>query len=158
MSQQQKLDPALASLDLTGMLEKLGYLKRTKRAPQPGDLKFNRLDGRTTSALEAESFSGIRANDLWNRFEIWIFGRIEETVSYQQFFLRPESLNDAYCKTFGIDKINLDAAAQRDIQKLQERKAMLSIPEVHKALDALASPSAPVSNIASKKDNFDKQS
>ncbi len=152
----QKLDPAIASLDLTGLMEKLGYIKRTRQEPGVGTSVFRRRDERTSAQLEAARFSGIRANDMWNRFELWILGNVANTLTYQAFFLRPESLNEMYCETFGIDKINLAAETQRDIEKLQERKALLGEPEVQRALDALASPPAPVSNIASKKDSFEE--
>ena len=76
---------------------------------------------------------------MWNRFEIWILGRLHSTLTYSEFFLRPARLNEFYCEAFGLDKINLDAKTQRDIQLLEERRALLSEPDIQKAFDALES-------------------
>lgn len=136
-----KGDPAAAlGIDLLGILEKSGYVKRNKTAPGIGQARWNGRDSRSTADLQTKEFSGIRANDLWNRFEFWILGRVETTLSYAEFFLRPQKLTETYCELFGLDKINLDAATQQDIKKLQERKEMLSEPELQRVISQLEDP------------------
>lgn len=127
----------LANIDLTALLEAAGYIKRTRTPPKEGQLKYNARDTRTTAQLEAARFSGMRANDMWNRFEIWLLGRLESTLTYAEVFINPDRLNLWYCEVFGLDKIFIDQKAQRDLELLRERKALLSEPEVQKAVDAL---------------------
>lgn len=134
MAHRPRNHSAPISLDLTKMLEQMGYIKRQK--PE-AIMKYRAFDTRTTSQLQSQKFSGMRANDMWNRFEIWLLGNLHTTLSYAEFFLRPERLNEWYCEAFGLKEINLDAAAQRDVDLLKERKALLSQPEVQKAVDAL---------------------
>lgn len=126
-------------MDLTKILEAAGYIKKDKQIAGTGTMRFRLFDKRTSAQLAEQGFSGMRANDLWNRFEIWILGRLDSTLSYAEFFLRPEKLNEWYCEVFGLKEINLDAAAQRDVELLKERKALLSEPEVQKAIDVLQS-------------------
>lgn len=128
---------APVSLDLTPLLEKLGYIKRTKQTKGAGTARYKQFDSRTTSQLQEQRFSGMRANDMWNRFEIWLIGRLHSTLTYAEVFLRPARLNEWYCECFGLDKINLDAKAQRDMQLLEERRAMLSDPEVQRGLQRI---------------------
>lgn len=98
-------------------------------------VKGNMRDDRTFSQLAEQRFSGLRANDLWLRFEIWILGKLNETLSYGEFFKDPDSLNRLYAKTFGID-ITFSEGAMRDIAKLKERKILLDDPDIQRALDA----------------------
>lgn len=127
-------------LDLTKILTEMGYIKGgKKREVGTGTARFKQHDQRTTAQLQEQRWNGIRANNIWNRFEIWFHGQIHSTLTYAEVALNPDRLNTWYCEVFGLDKINLDAKAQRDIEALKERKAMMSEPELQRAADALAS-------------------
>jgi len=137
---------SLAAADIPGfnmldLLQKIGAIKTGKKeGPKPGQAVFRKVDDRTTSQLEHAQFSGIRANELWNRFEIWILGHIATTVSYQEIFLNPQRLNMAYCEVFGLDHINMDAKTNRDLARLEERRRELKEPEIENVLSRIADP------------------
>ena len=79
---------------------------------------MNEYDTRGHSELQKSNFSGFRANDMWSRFELWIHGNMAASLSYQMFSLRPESLNELYCETFGLKEVELNDEgknAQRQI-------------------------------------------
>ena len=99
-------------------------------------IKGNMRDDRTFSQLAEQCFSGIRANDLWLRFEIWIIGRLDRTLSYTEFFNRPESLNELYAEAFGLDQVRLSENVSNDIKQLKDRKILLNDSDIKKALDA----------------------
>jgi len=110
---------------LAGVLERSGF--KTKKHPtgKTMTVKMNEFDDRTMAQLQAAEFSGIRSNDLWNRFEIWILGQVADTVSYQQFFVNPNTLNETYCKVFGLHDMQLDDATKKDIARLEMRRQSL---------------------------------
>lgn len=86
---------------------------------------YKEFDDRTTAQLQEQRFSGLRANDLWNRFEIWILGHIETTVTYQEFFVNPDALNTAYCNTFGLHEMTLDDKNKAEIERAMDKKRQL---------------------------------
>lgn len=133
-------------------LEKAGYKVpgSQKKKPNTMMVKENQFDDRTFAQLEAAKFSGIRANDLWNRFEFWILGKIAETVSYQQFWLRPAVLNETYCELFCLKEMMLDAATQREVNRVEERKAELDKLKPGE-LDRLASAAEAANKTEAKK-------
>jgi hypothetical protein len=151
MSDNRKMSAAqVPGFNMEHLLKQLGYLggvKRQKPEDIPtGNLQFRKADSRTTSALQADRFSGIRANEMWLRFEIWVLGQIhviphtgqEAILTYHEFFLNPRRLNEMYCECFGLDQVSFDAQTQRHIKLLEERKSQLSEPEVQKTLERLA--------------------
>jgi len=120
-------------LDIVG--QRANPLDKPKVPAGTFQVKGNMRDDRTFSQLAADKFSGFRANDLWLRFELWIYGRIDRTLSYETFFNRPEALNEMYAEAFGID-ITFSAGAMHDIKRLKERKLLLGDVDVSKALQA----------------------
>lgn len=138
---EKALDQLVPGFSMADLLAKIGKLPTQRKAEiKTGQAVLRKADDRTIAQLQEQRFSGIRANELWNRFEIWIYGRIDRTVTYQEIFLNPQRLNTAYCEAFGIDHINLDAATQRELRKLEERKSQLSEPEVQDAASRLVDP------------------
>jgi hypothetical protein len=87
--------------------------------------KYNEFDTRTSAQLTEQRFSGLRANDMWNRFEIWIQGNLATTLTYQTFLLNPDSLNKWYCECFGLHEIKFDEKNQRDIDRVWAKKEQL---------------------------------
>lgn len=129
---------------MTDLLSKIAQAQidkgRRKQQAGVGTARFRKNDDRTISKLQEQKFSGIRANELWLRFEIWILGRLEKSVSYQEIFLNTNALEKAYCEVFGIDHINMDIKTKQELQKLEERKAQLSEPEVQRIASQLVDP------------------
>lgn len=109
-------------------LEKSGYKVPGQKHPQGKTMmiKENKYDTRGHAELEKAKFSGIRANDLWNRIEFWILGQLADTVTYQQFWQRPECLNEKYCELFGLKEMALDDATQREVLRIHTRKEEIS--------------------------------
>lgn len=89
------------------------------------NVKYNEFDERTSAQLKEQKFSGLRANDMWNRFEIWIYGNLHSTLSYQEFLLNPDRLNLWYCETFGLDELRFDDKTQADIERVRAKKEEL---------------------------------
>ena len=122
------------------LLKTLGYGPKPKKREGTFLVKGNMLDDRTMAQLQAQRFSGLRMNELWLRIECWILGRMEWSISYSEFFLRPAMLNEKYAETFGIQPV-FDDRTQKDIKTLEERRSLLSAPEVQKTLERLEDPS-----------------
>lgn len=106
-----------------------------KSKPKTVMVKGNMRDERTFAQLAEQRFSGIRANDLWLRFELWILGRLERTISYSEFFNEPEALNKMYSEYFDLD-IKLSDNVANDIKRLKERKVLLGDTDIQRALQA----------------------
>jgi hypothetical protein len=87
--------------------------------------KYNEFDERTSAQLKEQEFSGLRANDMWNRFEIWIYGNLHATLSYQEFFLNPDRLSLWYCEVFGLHELRWDEKTQADIERVRAKKEQL---------------------------------
>jgi len=85
-------------------------------------LKMNEFDNRTSAELAAESFSGIRTNDIMSRFEIWIAGQMDRTLTYERFWREPHSLETVYCEAFGLKKVTLSGAVAEAIREIAGRK------------------------------------
>ena len=115
---------------------KPGGLPTQAKRKETLQVKGNMQDSRTFSQLAEQKFSGIRANDLWLRFEIWILGRLDRTLSYTEFFNRPESLNELYAEAFGLNVVVLSDNTKRDIQHLKDRRILLNDADIKRALDA----------------------
>lgn len=94
----------------------------SKSKPKSFKVQVNEFDGRTQSDLTTARFSGIRANDLANRFEIWILGQIDRTVSYQEFWTNEHSLTTAYCIAFGLKEATITGAVEDAIKEMRARK------------------------------------
>jgi hypothetical protein len=85
-------------------------------------MKMNEHDNRTSSELRDQKFSGLRTNDLASRFEIWIAGSIEKTLSYQRFWEEPHSLETVYCEAFGLKEITMSGAVEEAVREITGRK------------------------------------
>lgn len=93
-----------------------------KNPPTYSVAKLNEFDNRTSSDLAAESFSGIRTNDLMARFELWIVGHLDRTLSYQRFWDEPYSLEAMYCEAFGLKEVTLEGAVKEAMREISARK------------------------------------
>jgi len=91
--------------------------------------KVNQFDPRTITQLSDAQFSGLRANDMFNRFEFWILGNIVETIGYQQMLLNPDILNKTYCEIFGLKEIVFDAKTNADIKRIRDLKKQVQDAE-----------------------------
>lgn len=86
---------------------------------------LNEFDTRDTRDLIRDGFSGIRANDIAERLEIWIRGRIARTVSYLEFVADPEILNRTFIEVFHFHNATLDDESNKMIAELRRRKAFV---------------------------------
>lgn len=113
---------------------------------KPADFRVsvNEYDQRTTADLKNARFSGIRANDLMNQFEIWILGQVDRTVTYAQFWQDEQSLTTAYCIAFGLKDAILTGAVDEAVREMKGRKAGIekleATPEGRKLLDSTNEP------------------
>lgn len=122
------------------LLKSLGKIPsplQRKKAPTAGAflVKGNMHDERTMSQLSQQNFSGIRANDIWMRIELWILGRVADSLSYKDFMEDPERLNKLYAETFGIEPVFTEGV-RRDMLRLKERHVLLGDTDIQRALQA----------------------
>lgn len=111
----------LAALKSIYMPDRLSRKERIEQGRIPA--KVNLYDERTTADMKSERWSGLRANDLWRRFEIWLVGNLESTLSYDRFKQKPTSLNLWYCEVFGLKETELHEESQKAVLEIEVRKA-----------------------------------
>lgn len=85
-------------------------------------VSVNDHDSRTSEQIAADRFSGLRANNLLMRFEIWLVGRLHRELPYSTFYADPNIMTRWYADAFGLD-IELDDQAQKAIIEVEARKA-----------------------------------
>lgn len=56
----------------------------------------------TQADAVAEAFTGIRSDNLSFNYEIWVYGKLEATITPDQAASNPNALVDAYAKVFGL--------------------------------------------------------
>lgn len=107
---------------------------KIKREENPNESRrmnviINSHDPRGTSEFAHDRFSGLRANDLGRRFELWIYGRLHSTLSYADFNDRPQRLNEWYVESFGLKEAELHGETANAIVEVEARKAKKFILE-----------------------------
>ena len=107
-------------------------------------VQVNEYDTRTSSDLKHARFSGIRANDLMNQFEIWILGNVEKTVPYAEFWINEQALTEAYCIVFGLKDATIAGAVEDAVKQMRQHKAQIEqlnqTDEGKRLLDGLNQP------------------
>jgi len=86
-------------------------------------VKLNDHDTRGPSELSHDRFSGLRANNTFRVFELWILGQRHSMLTYSEFMERPERLNEWYCDTFGLNETELHSETQNAVIEVEVRKA-----------------------------------
>lgn len=107
------------------------HARRTERDQDKGRIrvKINDFDKRSMRELEDAKFSGLRANQIWNRFELWILGRLHDSLPFSTFMQRPSSLIDFYCEAFGIEKAQLEDETHRAVLEAEARKVSAMVAD-----------------------------
>lgn len=66
-------------------------------------IRSNHNDFATTAELKSRNFSGWRENQLAQRYELWLTGEIEETISFAVVKLNPTALEEIHKRVFKLD-------------------------------------------------------
>jgi hypothetical protein len=85
-------------------------------------VSVNNHDTRTSEQIAADRFSGLRANNLLMRFEIWLVGRLHRELPYATFYADPNIMTRWYADAFGLD-VELDDQTQKAVIEVEARKA-----------------------------------
>lgn len=85
-------------------------------------VSVNNHDTRTSEQIAADRFSGLRANNLMMRFEIWLVGRLHRELPYSTFYADPNIMTRWYADAFGLD-VELDDQTQKAVIEVEARKA-----------------------------------
>lgn len=73
----------------------------------------NHADFKDSSELRKDSFSGIRHNSITDSIEIWLLGRMEKSVGFNEVQLDPLAVNKAYADVFCLEEIAPDTEEMR---------------------------------------------
>lgn len=92
-------------------------------------VKVNDYDQRSQRDLALDKFSGLRANHIWLRFELWIYGRLHNTLAYSSFWNDPSSLSRFYIDSFDLTEVSLEEETHRAVIEVEARKAAIVINE-----------------------------
>lgn len=103
------------------LLNKVEDIRKRKEGNGKIKVHINSRDERTHADLAADQFSGLRTNEVFMQFEIWLIGRLASRLSYADFYADPRSLTRMYVDTFGID-VELDAETERAIVQVAIQK------------------------------------
>lgn len=102
---------------------KLGEIQdRDRHSSGRIKVSVNNHDTRTSEQIAASGFSGIRANNLLMRFEIWLVGKLHRELPYSTFYKDPNIMTRWYADAFGLD-VELDDQTQKAIIEVEARKA-----------------------------------
>lgn len=85
-------------------------------------VSVNSFDQRTAEDLRIDNFSGLRANNMLMRFEIWLVGRLHRELPYSTFYADPNIMVRWYADAFGLD-VELDEQTQKAVIEVEARKA-----------------------------------
>ena len=103
--------------------QKMGEIdNRDRHSSRRIKVSVNNHDTRTSEQIAADGFSGLRANNLMMRFEIWLVGRLHRELPYSTFYADPNIMVRWYADAFGLD-VELDDQTQKAIIEVEARKA-----------------------------------